>query len=121
MELINGNATILRACGAQLKDGSILRSREYILFGHGIATIAPHAAALSCREVLGYNMDFECKRDRRGVVCFEVNVSRPQRSREPWELCVSDATPETSEGIHIIRLCSVEGDPGQYFYLSRIA
>lgn len=118
-ELLNGNAMVVRACGAKPSDGSILRSKEYLLFGNGMATLLPRAKNGSLVETDGYIMEFTQKRDSRGVSYWEVQSVANQMPGNPnWRLEVSHLPPISDEGWHIRKLIECKGKPGQFIYLS---
>lgn len=131
-ELLNGNAMLVRACGAKPSDGTILRSKEYLLFGNGIATLLPLARAgllysgsanrnttlVMGTGSYGYIMEFTQKRDPRGVSYWEVQSVVDQMPGNPnWRLEVSDLPPISDKGWHIRKLIEREGKPGQFIYL----
>jgi hypothetical protein len=113
-ELLSGNALLLRACGAKPDDGSVLRSREFLLFGNGLATIIPYADVLEERGEDGYVVSVTRKSDARHVTFWEIqSVARPE-GRPAWSLATSRRPPGDR---NVIRLIQSEGQPGQYFYL----
>ncbi len=121
-ELINGNAMLIRACGIQSINGSILRSKEYLLFGHGLATLLPYAGMGRRVERDGYIMEFTERRDPRGVVYWEVqSVGDQLPDPQGWHLKVSVHPPDSDMEGHVRRLIGVAGYPGQYFFLACIA
>ncbi|GEM_PF-3089379 len=121
-ELLNGNAMLIRACGIQPTDGSILRSKEYLLFGHGIATLVPYARVCRVDERGGYIMALTEKCDPRGVVYWEVHsVGDQLPDAQGWHLKVSIDPPGSDMEGHVRRLIEIKGDPGQYIYLACIA
>ncbi len=81
-ELLKGNAMLIRACAAKPQDGSILRSKEYLLFGNGLATILPDALVASqyLSSPRGYVMEFTEKTDGRSVRYWEVQSVASQSS-----------------------------------------
>lgn len=118
-ELLNGNAMLIRACGTQPTDGSILRSKEYLLFGHGMATLMPYARVCRVEERDGYIVALTEKCDPRGVVYWEVHSVGDQMPGTPdWRLKVSNFPPDPDDEGHIRRLIGIEGDPGQFMYLA---
>lgn len=130
-ELLNAGAFLIRACGAlpscgDRLDGSIQRSKGYLLFGHGIATILPHARR-PCTDITdyyddGYEVELTAKRDPRGVTYWEVQPVRGQGQMpeySDWRLKVSANPPDPDDEGHVRKLIEIEGDPGQYIFLSR--
>lgn len=120
-ELINGNAMIIRACGAKPDDGSILRSRDYLLFGNGMATLL--SQTVEERNVTdGYTVRLFDRCVRPGVTCWEAqSVSRQSALPESWRLKVSTTEPDPDDEGHIRMLVQSDGNPGQYLYLARPA
>ena len=117
-ELLNGNAMLIRACGTQAKDGSILRSKEYLLFGNGFATLLPWARTATC-PINGYVMNFSEKRDKRQVRYWEVQIDQSQERCSPdWQFRLSASQPDPDDEGHIVELISQSGEPGQSFYLA---
>ncbi|MBL8030338.1 MAG: hypothetical protein JNN11_03760 [Candidatus Doudnabacteria bacterium] len=115
---------LVRACGAKPADGSILRSRGYLLFGNGVATLLPQAETLAqgLNGVKGYVMEFVQKRDPRNVAYWEVQISVDQtRVERDWRIEASCLPPDSDEGIHFTPLVEQQGKPGQYFYLTCVA
>lgn len=124
-ELLNGNAMLIRACGTKPNDGSILRSRKYLLFGNGIATILANSSTNQYNQIYygdGYIMELCEKRDRRGVTYHEFQPAADQMPGTPnWRLNVSNFPPDRDMGRHIRPLIEHNGDPGQYFFLDCLA
>jgi hypothetical protein len=118
-ELLRGNSMAVRACGIQAKDGSILRSKEYLLFGNGLATLATRPIV---REDEGYMMVLTQKMSPKDVVYWEIKSREGQDHRDlGMRFEVSTSSPDPDEGRHIIELVSQEGKPGQYIFLSQFA
>ena len=119
-ELLNGNAMLVRACGAKRTDGSILRSKSYVLFGNGVATLLPQAKVLAKdpNSMQGYVMEFVQKRDGRQVDYWEAqSVPDQNLNGSRWQIEISEWEPDSDDGEHIINLVGQHGNPGQYFYL----
>lgn len=118
IELIKGNAMIMRACGAKPSDGSILRSKEFILFGNGIATLIPMAKKLEQLGERGYVLEIEQKRDSRGIAYWDAQIARDKESHIPrWSLECSSYCPSSDDGLHVRKLVGQNGNPGQFIYL----
>ena len=117
-ELIGGNAMVVRACGAKPDDGSILHSKEYLLFGNGMGTLLPQATALAQKGITGYVMEFVQKKDKRRVTYWEVQSVPEQTMDIPWHLKVSSREPDPDDDGHIKMLASQEGNPSQFLFLS---
>lgn len=116
-ELLKGNAMLVRACGTQPVDGSILRSKEYILFGQGMATILPHRKVGSANKK-GYIVEIVERRDLRDVTYWEVQSVGDERPVVPqWSLRVSNLPVVSDEDGHVRMLIGMKGEPGQYFFL----
>lgn len=111
-ELLNGNAMVIKACAAG-EYGTILRSKEYLLFGNGLATLLPQGKEHNAE---GYVMEFVRKNDARGVKYCEVQ-SVPDQARTPWRLEVSGLPPPWTDRTRILAFQA--GDPGQYIFLAR--
>lgn len=112
---INGNGMLIRACASQGRDGSVLRSKEFLLFGYGIATLLPWLRTSEGRTTDGFVMEFTQKVDVRQVRYWEVNIAANQdRTSTDWELKVSFDEPDSS----VRMLIAQPGVPGQYFYLT---
>ena len=121
-ELLNGDAMLIRACAAKPTDGSILRSKEYLLFGHGMATLLSYAGVGRRVERDGYIVEFTENRDPRGVAYWVVqSVGDQLPDAQDWRLKVSNFPPDPDMEGHVRRLIGVAGDPGQYFFLACIA
>lgn len=125
-ELLDGDAMIVKACAAKpsngaARDGGILRSREYLLFGHGIATILPHARRYWWqRDECVMEVTEKC--DPRGVRYWEFQCASDLLPGIPdWRLKISHSPPDPDEEGHVRRLIEISGKPGQYFYLAAIA
>lgn len=118
-EVLSGNAMLVRACGAQSGDGSILRSKGYLIFGNGMATLLPQTKIPGRVDSGGYVAEFVRRSDPRGVEYWEVQ-SVPDQTPDAldWYLNVSSFALGPSMGGHVRRLIEVEGDPGQFIYLS---
>lgn len=117
-ELLKGNAFVVRACGAKPGDSSILRSKSYILFGNGLATLPLQKEALE-RDG-GYFMWFREVTDRPGVSHWEVQSDSNQATgSEDWNLQVSCLDPGPAHE-RLLMLAKVSGSPGQYIYLTRL-
>ena len=123
-ELLNDNAMLVRACGTKPADGSVLRSKSFLLFGRGLATLLPQAGTLAqgLNGKKGYVMEFVHKRDSRKVDYWEAQIASDQtQSPQNWEIEVSSFEPDPDDGIHITPLVKQEGKPGQYIYLACVA
>jgi len=121
-EVLDGDAMVIKACGAKPANGSILRSREYLLFGHGMATLLPYAGVGRRVERDGYIVALTEKCDPRGVVYWEVQSVGDQMPGSPdWHLKVSNFPPDSDMEGHVRRLIEISGDPGQYIYLACVA
>ena len=117
-EILKGNAMLIKACGAKPSDGSILRSKEYLLFGHGIATVLLQMGIAGRLENHGYVFEFSRKVDPRGVEYWNVqSVVDQMQEKKKWCLEVSYASPPDDEE-RIQRLIGIEGKPGQFMYLA---
>lgn len=116
-ELLKGNAMLVRACGAKPSDGSILRSREFLLFGHGMATLLPQLSSLGRDDVEGYTVDVTRKDDGRGVAFWEIQATE-QATPTKWRLELASSPPTPSDGGQIQQLIHSNGQPGQYFFLT---
>lgn len=121
-ELLDGDAMVVKACGVKpsngdRRDGGILRSREYLLFGHGLATLVPRSHCDGNRD--GYVMEVTRKCDTRGVTYWEFQSAGDQLMDSlPWRLNVSNSPPDPDMEGHVQRLIEISGDPGQYIYLA---
>jgi len=119
-ELLNGNAMLIRACGAKL-DGSVLRSREYLLLGNGMATLAmwpQHPFAFDTQEQ--YVVTVTERSDRRSVRYWEIQSRRDQTTDDvAWTLCVATEEPDPNKEGEIRMLVQSEGHARQFFYLRR--
>lgn len=117
-QLLNGNAMLVRACGAKPQDGSILQSKSYLLFGNGIATLLPQvdelAKDLNARR--GFVMEFIQKRDKRNVMYWEAQCVQGDGlwASASHELRVSSNPPDE----FAVSIIDQPGNPGQYIYLS---
>ena len=120
-ELLKGNAMLVRACGAQGRDGSILRSKSYLLFGNGVETLMPQVESLIEGGTKGYVMRFVSKKDNRQVEYWEVQSTGDQTNPRGWTLGVSSEAPDNDDGMHVKLLVSQHGGPGQYIFLSCVA
>lgn len=112
---------LVRACSAKPADGSILRSKSYLLFGNGVATLLPQARTLAqgLNAKKGYVMEFVQKRDSRKVDYWEAQIAPDQtQSTQNWEIEVSNFEPDSDEGIHFKPLVEQKGNPGQYIYIA---
>ncbi|MBI4093112.1 MAG: hypothetical protein HY420_04275 [Candidatus Kerfeldbacteria bacterium] len=119
-ELLNGNAMLLRACGAQPRDGSILRSKEYLLFGHGMATLAmwpQHPFAFKSQE--HYVVTVTERMDSRKVRYWEIQAAKDQTMSTDWTLCVASEEPDPKNEGEIKILVQSDGHVRQFFYLRR--
>jgi hypothetical protein len=119
-ESLDGNAMVIRACGASPKDGTLLQSPEYVLFRNGLATLVLQIKRLTRQGVKGYVMLFTQKQTRKQVSYWEVETDQNQE-HTPWSLDVSDTHPDSDDGINYKILAEVQGDPGQYLFLSRLS
>lgn len=129
-EVIEGNAMVVRACAAQRPngsqdDGAIRRSKEFLLFGHGLATIIPQVRNEVGRtgyvsgDRTGYIMILTEHRDNRGIRYWKLQSASDQMPGElSWQLKVSFYPPDPDMEGHVRRLIEIEGDPGQYFFLA---
>lgn len=119
-ELISDNTMRVWAYGTKADDGSIMRSKEYLLFGNGLATLAMPQEP---NTPPGYVMEFRQQKDGDGVTYWEIQ-SLPEGqadSTTPWNFNIRTIEPDEDEGLHIIRLVVQDGAPGQCFYLSMMA
>ena len=119
-ELLKGNSMIVRAVGVQSRDGSILRSRGYLLFGNGLATLLVEAWHRTKGVESNYDMDFTRRVNDKRVEYWEIQGRGPQSQEALWVL-QSSTTKPPANGKCTTLLCFVEGRPGQYLYLSRTA
>jgi hypothetical protein len=118
-ELLSGNSMIVRACGIQPNDGSILRSKGFLLFRNGLATLATRPIA---REDEGYVMVLTQKMSLKDVEYWEIKSKGGQDHCDlGMRFEVSTSPPDPDEGKHIVELVSQEGKPGQYIFLSQFA
>lgn len=116
-KLINGNAFVVQACAANPGDGSVLRSREFLLFGFGLGTLLMELDGDASPD--GYVMNFEEKHDERGVRYWEVQGKASQAILETeWSLALSQHRPSHIEDDLI--LIRQTGTPGQFFFLERL-
>lgn len=119
-ELLKGNAMLIRACGTD-QDGSILRSKEYLLFGNGMATLAmwpQHPFMFETQEQ--YVVTVTEKQDRRGVRYWEIQSRRDQTTDGvEWVFCVATEEPTSKMGHEVKVLVQSEGNARQFFYLRR--
>jgi len=118
-EVLNGNAMLIRACGGKRTDGSICRSKEYLLFGQGMATLLFYKRA-GHADPKGYVVEVTARRDSRGIVYYELQSVTGGATKFEWLLEVSNVPPPSDEEGYIRRLIEVNGDPGQYFFLSLV-
>lgn len=115
MEILNGGGISLRAL-APGRDGAILRSKEYILFGYGLGTLMfDNCVTLND----GYVLKF-CKcRNKRGVY-YWVAEADASAGLVRWTLRVSYEEPFDDCG-HVIPLSYqpslLSGHRGQFIYL----
>lgn len=116
-EVLKGSAMVVRAFASQNGDGSIVRSREYILFGNGIATLIPVSDVLMRQGRNGFIGNFTQKTDVRGVRYWEVQAARPEPISAVWSLKVAHSPPDSDDGKSNRILCSKDGECGQYIYL----
>lgn len=116
-ELLKGNAMLVRACGAKPSDGSILRTKEFLLFGNGMATLLPQLRPLAQDGVEGYNVDITRKDDGRGIAFWEVQAA-DQATPTKWRLEVASSPPNPSDRGQVQPLIHSSGMPGQYFFLT---
>ena len=103
-ELLNDNAMLVRACGTKPADGSVLRSKSFLLFGRGLATLLPQAGTLAqgLNGKKGYVMEFVHKRDSRKVDYWEAQIASDQtQSPQNWEIEVSSFEPDPDDGIQL--------------------
>lgn len=120
IEIVKGNAMKLRAYGAKLGDGSVLRSKEYIWFRNGQASLLLQRERIVREHMTGvfpaYAVDLIKKTDPREVVYWEVECVSGDVSvqQAEWMLAVSDTPGLERTSMPLI---SQDGDPGQYFYL----
>ncbi len=121
MQPLDSNALALKACGAQPKDGSILRSKEYLLFGNGIGTLIPWVRmGFSSRTAYdGFAAELSEECDKRGVRYWKLQCTSDQSQTAPcWRLRVTSSPPDPDDEGHIISLLESTGSPGQYIFLS---
>ncbi len=115
-ELLKGNAFLLKAVGAKRGDGSLLQSKEFLLFGHGAATLVPQAERQRGEGRSGYFVEGIGKTDNRGVMYWEVQLAINQSPELPlWSLEVSAEPPKDVQ-----LLFGIQGDPGQYFFIRQL-
>lgn len=124
-QLLDGNALLVRAFGVTMPDGTIRRSKDYLLFGNGMATLIPWAD----RNLLGsptqYVVTVTKRDDRRkqrggrGSTYWEIQAVPDQSTKAEWTLWVSTSGIAT-EAVNDYRiLVQQQGDPGQCFFLHR--
>lgn len=121
IEPINGSGMLIRACATKGGDGSILRSKEFLLFGNGLATLAARADYIRSHGIQGYAMELIQKTDDRGVGYWEIQSALTQCDRWlHWQFAVSEEPP-SEEDIWLdcaLPLVGKEGGPGQYIHLA---